>query len=669
MIAKIIRHSSFVEPCFYALKGDLKRPEVLAANGVRMSSAGEMAADFELQRSTRPGLRQAVEHIALAWLPQETEKLTNEVMGRAAMLYLQERNIDPMTTQWALVRHYDQEHPHCHLLLNRVKDDKHVLPDKRSHLRSAEACRKVEAAMGFEDAAQLGAAAKLREAVEGKMPADVAERVQCKDLIRKALEKHLPTATTVQELREALATEGVRMKATLQQGGQLQAVVFEATKYPGLHVKGSEVAREYSGVGLHKTMEAQAKHRAQTDSTVKLPQQPAAPAVPEPAATLQSTSMASATLPEGTLPVAPRPIVAASVEGRVEVAVASAEVDKKQPPASVANQAPAVLQPEQNVLPPVLAVAAVPPLAGAPGLLASSRETPASPADRSPLGHVGPADLAAAVSSAEAIAQPPRSEPGKSMQAAAIQSAEVPASAHSNLLDNAAVTASVVESKAFWQHGIIQMLSTEKGTSDERLSRVQAALVTAGATVGEIVPPTMGRNKVALLPYSFDPTSPQLVEVNAVLRDVQAACDSKGVSTSRVKEQPHSWHQPHALPEADHLEWPAREGQFNQAQIVVDDPVRGQARAERVAEELRRAGASVSEATRDNQGLLTMQVHYHTCAPTISDIDTVLAQVAGTSVAGLEVKESPQNKDARLDGVVLVAVRQAENSTGKEMGA
>ncbi|RYF08955.1 MAG: hypothetical protein EOO40_07620, partial [Deltaproteobacteria bacterium] len=264
MIGKIIRHPSFVEPCFYALKGDLKRPEVLAANGVRTSSAGEMAADFELQRSARPGLRQAVEHIALAWLPEETAKLTNEVMGRAAMLYLEERGIDPATTQWALVRHHDQEHPHCHLLLNRVKDDKQVLPDKRSHLRSAEACRKVEAALGFEDAAQLGAAAKLREAVEGKVPTDVAERVQCKDLLRKALEKHLPTATTVRELREALATEGVRMKATLQQGGQLQAVVFEATAYPGLHVKGSEVAREYSGVGLRKTLEAQAERREAT---------------------------------------------------------------------------------------------------------------------------------------------------------------------------------------------------------------------------------------------------------------------------------------------------------------------------------------------------------------------------------------------------------------------
>jgi hypothetical protein len=261
MIGKIIRHPSFMKPCFYAFKGDSKRPEVLAANGVRMSSAGEMAADFELQRSARPGLRQAVEHIALAWLPEETAKLTNEVMVRAAMLYLEKRGIDPATTQWALVRHYDQEHPHCHLLLNRVTDDGQVLPDKRSHLRSAEACRKVEAAMGFEDAAQLGAAAKLREAVEGKLPAAVAERVQCKDLIRKALEKHLPTVTTVQELREALATEGVRMKATLQQGGQLQAVVLEATAYPGLHVKGSEVAREYSGVGLRKILEAQAERR------------------------------------------------------------------------------------------------------------------------------------------------------------------------------------------------------------------------------------------------------------------------------------------------------------------------------------------------------------------------------------------------------------------------
>ena len=122
-----------------------------------------MAADFERQRSLRPGLRQAVKHFALAWPPGETDKLpANAVMVRAATLYLQERGIDPATTQWALVRHHDQEHPHCHLILNRVTDKGQVLPDKRSHRRSAEACRKVEAAMGFVNAAKLGAAKTLQ---------------------------------------------------------------------------------------------------------------------------------------------------------------------------------------------------------------------------------------------------------------------------------------------------------------------------------------------------------------------------------------------------------------------------------------------------------------------------------------------------------------------------
>lgn len=410
MIAKIIRVPSFVEPCFYAMRGELKRPEVLAANGVRTSSAGEMAADFELQRSARPGLRQAVEHIALAWPPGETDKLTdNEVMVRAARLYLQERGIDPTTTQWALVRHHDQEHPHCHLILNRVTDDGQVLSDKRSHHVSAAACRKVEAAMGFVDAAKLGAAKKLQQVVEGELPTGVAERVQCKHLIRQALEKHLPTATTVRELREALATEGVRMKATLQQGGQLQGVVFQVDAYPGLHVKGSEVAREYSGVELRKTLETQAEHRKQLAATTGQLQQPLVSVVPEPTMVLPSGPVAAATPPERSLRVSPRPVGTASVEGRADRAAAPAEAGTQVPLALAVVLAPSVPQPEQNVLSPVPAAAVVPPLAGMVGSPAGAQEAPALPADPSPLGRVGPAGVAAAVSPAEGVAQAPLS--------------------------------------------------------------------------------------------------------------------------------------------------------------------------------------------------------------------------------------------------------------------
>jgi Relaxase/Mobilisation nuclease domain len=414
MIAKIIRHPEFVAPCFYALRGEDKRPEVLAANGVRTSSAGEMAADFELQRSTRPRLRQAVEHIALAWPPGETDKLTNEVMVRAAMLYMDERGIDSVTTQWALVRHHDQEHPHCHLLLNRVTDDGQVLPDRHSHLRSAAACRKVEAAMGFVDAAKLGAAAQLEQATEGKLPSDVAERVQCKDLIRRALEKHLPTATTVRELREALATEGVRMKATVQQGGQLQAVVFEVDAYPGLHVKGSEVAREYSGVGLRKTLEAQAERREAAMALMEPRPHVAVPAIPEVAAVLPAIRPASATSLESVLPVVVRQVLVIPTEGSVAAALAPVEAGKLSPtssvqgPASVSapatNQASIPMLEKSISLPVFIAAVVLPPTAG----LTEASE-PLS--GRAPLGPVVPADMPAAGSPRESVPPPPRSAP------------------------------------------------------------------------------------------------------------------------------------------------------------------------------------------------------------------------------------------------------------------
>jgi len=258
MIAKLHYDTSFDRLCAYVTQQAGKQAEVLAANGVRVSSAGEMAADFELQRSTRPGLEQAVEHISLAWPPGETEKLTNEVMTRAAMLFMEKRGIDPAQTQWVLARHYDEDHPHCHLLLNRVTDTGGVVPDKFSHLRSAEACRKVEKEMGFVDAAKLGAAKTLAQAEQAEPQVrEVVDRLRMKALVAKALERHLPTVTTMDGLQEALATEGISLKTTLQKG-KLQGVVFTAEAYPELHMKGSEVGRQYSGGQLRETLEEQA---------------------------------------------------------------------------------------------------------------------------------------------------------------------------------------------------------------------------------------------------------------------------------------------------------------------------------------------------------------------------------------------------------------------------
>ena len=219
------------------------------------------------------------------------------------------------------------------------------------------------------------------------------------------------------------------------------------------------------------------------------------------------------------------------------------------------------------------------------------------------------------------------------------------------------VTASVVAevAEAVWQHGIIQMEANGKGTSEERLSTVRAALLAAGATVGEIVPPTVGRNEVPLLPYFFDPTTTSLGKVSQVLDDVQVAGKSK------VQEQPYPWRQPASVPGADNMKWPDREGQFNQAHVLINDSAAGQARANAIAGDLRRAGARVSEVKRDAQGLLTMQVDYHTHTLGIDVLNGVLDS-ANNSI-GIKVQESRQNRDARYTGAVQVAIQQQERSS------
>ncbi|MBJ6146191.1 relaxase/mobilization nuclease domain-containing protein [Hymenobacter sp. BT559] len=261
MIGKLYYNDSFDRLSAYVLQQQGKLAEVLAVNGVRVSSPAEMAADFAFQRSTRPDVTMAAEHVSLAWPPSETEKLTNEVMTQAAMRYMQSRGIDPEQTQWVVARHYDEDHPHCHLLLNRVTNDGSLLPDKFSKEDSLAACRQVEAEMGFVDAKKLGAAQELAKAEQPGQPVEKLHRLQLKALVTQALEKHLPTATTMTGLQETLRTKGLDLRI-IQQQEQSRGAVFTAEAYPGLHIKGSEIDRQYGAQELFKTLEAQEK-RAQ----------------------------------------------------------------------------------------------------------------------------------------------------------------------------------------------------------------------------------------------------------------------------------------------------------------------------------------------------------------------------------------------------------------------
>jgi len=396
--------------------------------------------------------------------------------------------------------------------------------------------------------------------------------------------------------------------------------------------------------------------------------------------------------PEVTLPIIPRRAIAIQTEERILHPAVSAAVSKQSStpigeptgaPSPVVSIAASLPIQEREAQPPVAKAIPSPPTAAAvpTGVTSPSGElthTSESVVSRSPLS---PAVPGAEVPPVEPAAQPPQSPERTQKQLSLMSLAEKLISEVPDLPATALVIAPVVVTapavvtapvvviapvvvtapvvaevaEAVWQHGIIQMEANGKGTSEERLSTVRVALLAAGATVGEIVPPTVGRNGVPLLPYSFDPTTTSLGKVSQVLDDVQVAGNSK------VQERPYPWRQPASVPGADNMKWLDREGQFNQAHVLIDDSAAGHARANAIADDLRRAGARVSEVKRDAQGLLTMQVGYHTHTLGINVLNGVLDS-ANNSI-GIKVQESQQNRDARYTGAVQVARQQKERSS------
>lgn len=264
MIGKVKVNQSFGAMCQYVFqeKTPDKGAEVLAAHGVRTDSAAHMATDFDAVRALRPGLGKAVLHVALAFPVEEKEKVTNEVMGRIAHDYLKELKIDPENTQWAVVRHQDKDHPHMHLVVNRVDLDGQTISDQFIRSRSVDVCKRIEQAYGLIVADQVG----RKQALEiGPTPAQgkattpkeeqLAEWSRARQDIGRALGYVAGQARSFDELREALRPRGIELALTRRKDGSPAGVVFAQD---GHRVKGSQVGREYSA-GHLETGFAQAR--------------------------------------------------------------------------------------------------------------------------------------------------------------------------------------------------------------------------------------------------------------------------------------------------------------------------------------------------------------------------------------------------------------------------
>jgi hypothetical protein len=262
MIAHAIISDSFRAVCAYLCQ-ESKNAEVLAAEGVRTDSAQHMAEDFTFQQQLRPTLGKAVFHFALSLRPEDAEGRSPEevsmLLKEASQAYQQElaKEIGPLKTQWLLVQHFDKDHPHAHLVLNRVDNHGKVISDSFVGEHSRRACQRVEQQLGLATAEEQGRKQARREGPTNRqMAADTPRKVRIADwqrarhTVADALQPAAGSSGDFGELANKLLPRHIKQVVSAHQhkdGSIRYGVNYE---YDGHRFKGGEVGQQFTAPKL-----------------------------------------------------------------------------------------------------------------------------------------------------------------------------------------------------------------------------------------------------------------------------------------------------------------------------------------------------------------------------------------------------------------------------------
>ncbi len=149
MIGKISSGSDFGGCVGYALaeKEKNKEARLLYSEGLLDDSTQSIIEGFECQRRMNHRVEKWVGHISLSYSPEDSARLSDEAMVKLAHEYMAKMGI--RNTQYIITRHLDKEHPHCHIVYNRVDNDGKCISDSNERFRNKEVCKELKRKYGL----------------------------------------------------------------------------------------------------------------------------------------------------------------------------------------------------------------------------------------------------------------------------------------------------------------------------------------------------------------------------------------------------------------------------------------------------------------------------------------------------------------------------------------
>jgi hypothetical protein len=247
MTADLVKGKSFRGALRYNLeKVRTKGAKVLDTNFSSVTENAVMKEIF-LVRMLRPGLSKYFYHTSLNFPPDEN--LSDQKLTAIAKEFLYESGFTQH--QYILFRHHDAEHPHVHLLVNRIGFDGSVVSDSNDYAKAEEILRRLEVKHGLREVPSSKYTQKravthdeLEMMKRTKVPSVKAKlQVQLKDILKQKL--------TTDQFIEALEKRGINVLFNQATTGYVSGISFG---YQGMLFKGGSLGNDYKWSSLKNSI-------------------------------------------------------------------------------------------------------------------------------------------------------------------------------------------------------------------------------------------------------------------------------------------------------------------------------------------------------------------------------------------------------------------------------
>src|SRR5258706_8977553 len=225
-----------------------KAAEVLDHSFARVSESSIMK-EVQFVRMQRPNLQKYFYHISINFPP--TEDLPNDLMTRIGRDYLEANGFTQH--QFIMFRHYDADHPHLHILVNRIGYDGKVLSDSNDFQRSENILRELEARYSLNKVTPRKEA-KIRAITKNeremmKRTKESSQKLRLQRIIKSVL-KDKPGMTTGEFIR-VLESKGVRVLFNQATTGFVSGISYD---YKGFPIKGAKLGNDFKWSSIKNTI-------------------------------------------------------------------------------------------------------------------------------------------------------------------------------------------------------------------------------------------------------------------------------------------------------------------------------------------------------------------------------------------------------------------------------